>query len=170
MYSSNNLSTMSVATESPVSTPTGTETVENTSKLGTSNKHTYIAAEGEALQTALKKQLEYYFSKANLMNDRYLLTQMNSELFVPIKGTYSCNIRACCLPLHVVIAGFNLVKALTTDYDAVVAALKSLESVSLDETGTLVRPNWKPHRNMIILREIATSTPEEVMCCFYRCV
>jgi len=107
--------------------------------------------EGEALHAALKKQLEYYFSKQNLMSDRFLLTQMNSDLFVPIK----------------VIAGFKMVKALTSDLDIVLTALKNLDTVTIDETGTMVRPNLKPHKNMIILREIPTTTPvEEVKAIF----
>jgi hypothetical protein len=41
-------------------------------------------AEGPALLDALKKQLEFYFSKENLANDTYLVSQMNSQHYVPI--------------------------------------------------------------------------------------
>lgn len=103
--------------------------------------------EGEALKSALTKQLEYYFSKENLLVDKYLLSQMNPDMFVPIKT----------------IAGFKMVTNLTTDLDLVVNTLRELNSVVVDETGTLVRPNIKTSRNTIILRDIPTATPVEVI-------
>jgi la-related protein 4 len=102
--------------------------------------------EGQALKDALIKQLEYYFSKENLMTDRYLLSQMNSEMYVPIK----------------VIATFKMIKSLTADLDLIVSTLKEMKSVVLDESNTLVRPNLKPHKNVIILRELPSTTPVEV--------
>jgi hypothetical protein len=41
-------------------------------------------AEGPALLDALKKQVEFYFSKDNLATDAYLVSQMNGSHFVPI--------------------------------------------------------------------------------------
>lgn len=35
--------------------------------------------EGEALLTALKQQLEFYFSKQNLQQDAYLVSQVNTH-------------------------------------------------------------------------------------------
>ena len=43
-----------------------------------------VGAEGPALLEALKKQVEFYFSKENLANDTYLVSQMNSQHYVPI--------------------------------------------------------------------------------------
>ena len=40
-------------------------------------------AEGEALREALAKQIDYYFSRANLSNDAYLVSQMDAQMFVP---------------------------------------------------------------------------------------
>jgi hypothetical protein len=40
--------------------------------------------EGPALLDALKKQVEFYFSKDNLATDAYLVSQMNGSHFVPI--------------------------------------------------------------------------------------
>jgi hypothetical protein len=41
-------------------------------------------AEGEPLCEALAKQIDYYFSRANLSNDAYLVSQMDAQLFVPV--------------------------------------------------------------------------------------
>ena len=41
-------------------------------------------AEGEALRDALAKQIDYYFSRTNLSNDAYLVSQMDAQMFVPI--------------------------------------------------------------------------------------
>ena len=38
----------------------------------------------EALRDALAKQIDYYFSRANLSNDPYLVNQMDAQMFVPI--------------------------------------------------------------------------------------
>lgn len=61
-----------------------------------------------SLKMALKQQLEYYFSKENLSRDSYLLSQMDSEQFVPI----------------VTIANFEQVKKLTRDLHLVIEVLK----------------------------------------------
>lgn len=60
------------------------------------------------IRAALKKQLEYYFSTENLMRDTYLVSQMDSEHYVPITT----------------IASFEQVKKLTHDIDLVVEVLK----------------------------------------------
>lgn len=38
----------------------------------------FPSAEGQELKDALKKQLEFYFSKQNLANDHYLISQVNN--------------------------------------------------------------------------------------------
>lgn len=40
--------------------------------------------EGEQLEDAVTKQIEYYFSRQNLATDAYLVSQMDSEMWVPI--------------------------------------------------------------------------------------
>ena len=40
--------------------------------------------EGEELKAAIKKQLEYYFSRENISKDAYLVSQMDSQMYVPI--------------------------------------------------------------------------------------
>jgi hypothetical protein len=63
-----------------------------------------------SLRDKLKRQLEYYFSPENLMKDTYLVSQMDSEQYVPIST----------------IASFEQVKKLTQDIDLVVDVLKGL--------------------------------------------
>lgn len=60
------------------------------------------------LRQALQQQLEYYFSKENLSRDTYLISQMDSEQYVPIAT----------------IANFEQVKKLTRDLSLVVNVLK----------------------------------------------
>ena len=57
---------------------------------------------------ALKTQLEYYFSRENLEQDNYLVSQMDADLYVPIS----------------VIANFKKVKNLTDDFNFIVDVLK----------------------------------------------
>lgn len=124
------------------------------------------------LRSALRQQLEYYFSKDNLSRDTYLISQMDHEQYVPIAT----------------IASFEQVKKLTRDVDLVVEVLKgqfgitslSLTSqicfpssstshtsytnmhtesalVQVDETEKKVRPVGDK-RCVLILREIAETT------------
>ncbi|XP_061432599.1 uncharacterized protein LOC133358340 isoform X2 [Lethenteron reissneri] len=99
---------------------------------------------GSALREALKKQLEYYFSRENLAGDAYLLSQMDSEQFVAVET----------------IANFNLVKRLTSDINLVTDVLRSSALVQVDEAGRRVRPVL-PKRCIVILREVPQSTPPE---------
>mmetsp|Transcript_20628 Transcript_20628/g.28962 ORF Transcript_20628/g.28962 Transcript_20628/m.28962 type:complete len:502 (-) Transcript_20628:278-1783(-) len=110
-----------------------------------SSASTQPKLEGEALNEALAKQIEYYFSKQNLLTDRYLVSQMNADFYVPIKT----------------IANFKMIKSLTTDIDLVVNIMKQCKAVEVDETAALVRPYLQPTKNTIILREVAPNTTEQ---------
>ncbi|CAH1788574.1 unnamed protein product, partial [Owenia fusiformis] len=97
----------------------------------------------------LKNQLEYYFSRDNLANDSYLVSQMDGDQYVPIAT----------------IAGFNQVRKLTDDIELVRDVLRSSAHVQVDEKGEKVRPLHK--RCIVILREVPESTPvEEVKALF----
>ncbi|XP_060914390.1 la ribonucleoprotein 4Aa isoform X1 [Labrus mixtus] len=97
----------------------------------------------ENLRESLKKELEFYFSRENLSKDLYLMSQMDSDQFVPIWT----------------IASMEGIKALTTDMDLILDVLKSSPMVQVDEKGEKVRPNHK--RCIIILREVPETTPVE---------
>ncbi|XP_068123446.1 la-related protein 4 isoform X2 [Hyperolius riggenbachi] len=107
------------------------------------------AVSAEDLKECLKKQLEFCFSRENLSKDLYLMSQMDSDQFVPIWT----------------IANMEGIKKLTTDMDLIVEVLRSTPVVQVDEKGEKVRPNHK--RCIIILREIPETTPvEEVKALF----
>ncbi|XP_074489364.1 la-related protein 4 [Sebastes fasciatus] len=97
----------------------------------------------ESLRESLKKQLEFCFSRENLSKDLYLISQMDSDQFVPI-WTIAC---------------MEDIKALTTDMDLILDVLRGSPMVQVDETGEKVRPNHS--RCIIILREVPETTPVE---------
>ncbi|XP_062314550.1 la ribonucleoprotein 4Aa isoform X1 [Osmerus eperlanus] len=97
----------------------------------------------ENLREVLKKELEFYFSRENLSKDLYLMSQMDSDQFVPIWT----------------IASMEGIKAHTTDMDLILDVLRSSPMVQVDEKGEKVRPNHK--RCIIILREVPETTPVE---------
>uniref|UniRef100_A0A8C7S6I4 La ribonucleoprotein 4Aa n=1 Tax=Oncorhynchus mykiss TaxID=8022 RepID=A0A8C7S6I4_ONCMY len=97
----------------------------------------------ENLTESLKKELEFYFSRENLSKDLYLMSQMDSDQFVPIWT----------------IASMESIKALTTDMELILDVLRSSPMVQVDEQGEKVRPDHK--RCIIILREVPETTPVE---------
>lgn len=92
----------------------------------------------------LKKTLEFCLSRENLASDMYLISQMDSDQYVPITT----------------VANLDHIKKLSTDMDLIVEVLRSLPLVQVDEKGEKVRPNQ--NRCIVILREISESTPVEV--------
>jgi hypothetical protein len=40
---------------------------------------------GDALMQAIKKQVEFYFSPTNLSMDKFLVSQMDPQMFVPLQ-------------------------------------------------------------------------------------
>ncbi|KAJ8397038.1 hypothetical protein AAFF_G00010920 [Aldrovandia affinis] len=97
----------------------------------------------ETLRESLKKQLESCFSRENLSKDLYLISQMDSDQFIPIWT----------------IASMDGIKTLTTDMGLILDVLRSTPMVQVDEKGEKVRPNHK--RCIIILREVPEATPVE---------
>lgn len=103
----------------------------------------------EELKRLIQLQFEYYFSRENLANDSYLVSQMDSDQYVYIST----------------VAKFNQIRKLTSDMKLIIEALKESPYVQLDESEQKVRANMK--RCIVILREIPESTPiEEVKALF----
>ncbi|KAJ8387171.1 hypothetical protein AAFF_G00159830 [Aldrovandia affinis] len=95
------------------------------------------------LQEHLKKTLEFCLSRENLASDMYLISQMDSDQYVPITT----------------VANLDHVKKISTDMDLIVNVLRSLPLVQVDDKGEKVRPNQ--NRCIVILREVPESTPME---------
>ncbi|XP_047203139.1 la-related protein 4 isoform X2 [Girardinichthys multiradiatus] len=97
----------------------------------------------ESLRSSLKKRLELCFSRENLSKDLYLISQMDSDQFIPV-WTVAC---------------MEDIKALTTDMDLILEVLRASPLVQVDDAGEKVRPNHS--RCIIILREVPDTTPVE---------
>ena len=67
----------------------------------------------DRLKQLLAGQLEYYFSRENLANDTYLVSQMDGDQYVPIWT----------------VANFNQIKKLTTDIKLITEVLKESSNV-----------------------------------------
>lgn len=88
------------------------------------------------LNKAIKRQVEYYFTKKNLTKDRYLLLQMDQEMYVPVS----------------VICKFRMVQNLTEDQDLVMNSLLNSDIVEVDVEGKKFRP-FPQHHKCIMVRD-----------------
>ncbi|XP_055970519.1 la-related protein 4B isoform X2 [Sorex fumeus] len=127
------MSTLAVDHSEQGSTPEDSETGGNESQ----------PENQEDPREVLKKTLEFCLSRENLASDMYLISQMDSDQYVPITT----------------VANLDHIKKLSTDMDLIVEVLRSLPLVQVDEKGEKVRPNQ--NRCIVILREISESTPVE---------
>lgn len=123
-------------------TPDSLNSPEKIDINATSN--TSSPMDSKDLIDAVKKQIEYYFSKENLQQDAYLNSQMDANMSVPIS----------------VVMKFAKLKALTQDEGIV---RKSLENATVTIIDDRIRANVKGgNRSTIILREMPSATEEEV--------
>jgi hypothetical protein len=99
--------------------------------------------EGEALEEAVCQHIEQLFSRERLLNEPFLISQMTAEMFVPITA-----VAALC--------------PFTSDTTIIAQALRKSNTLTVNDTGTLVKPNFKVARNTLILRDIPTTTDPEV--------
>jgi hypothetical protein len=104
-----------------------------------------VKLEGEELLAALKKQLEYYFSRENVSKDAYLVSQMDAQMFVQIA----------------VIQQFAKIKKLTEDTELICAAVTESKICIVNADKSAIKPAIKAERSTIILRDIPSDTKEE---------
>lgn len=119
----------------------------------------------EHLDRSVLHQLEFYFSRENLLHDKYLLSQMDSDNYVPIS----------------ILIQFNKIKKLfgnsnmssSSDQERIlfiqeIVKLNPNSKLQLDPNGIKLRANHK--RCVVILREINKETPvESIMNIFEKC-
>ena len=84
----------------------------------------YMSSPTDALLAAVAQQIEYYFSVQNLCKDLFLRGRMDDGGWIPIE----------------VIAGFNRVRALTTDLATIVQSLRGSNVVETAPDGRALRP------------------------------
>ncbi|KAM4610940.1 la ribonucleoprotein 4Aa isoform 2-T2 [Polymixia lowei] len=135
--------TAEIAVNGMEPTELGCSPAESTTGTSVDSKTEEQPVSSENLRESLKKELEFYFSRENLSKDLYLMSQMDSDQFVPIWT----------------IASMEGIKVLTTDLDLILDVLRSSPMVQVDDKGEKVRPNHK--RCIIILREVPETTPVE---------
>lgn len=108
-----------------------------------------MAEDEQPLEQSILKQVEYYFSPQNLQSDHYLVSKMNPQMYVPLE----------------VVAGFKMLRNLTTDIELIKSALRGSTKVQLTEgpgDQCLIRPTLSSAaRVTIILRDIPKDVPEE---------
>jgi len=101
--------------------------------------------EGEELMDALKKQVEYYFSRENLCQDAYLVSKMDAQHYVEIA----------------VISDFKMVKQLTSDQTLILESVKDSDKVVVDLQNKKIKPVAVNARTTLILRNIPSTATEE---------
>ncbi|KAI9191836.1 hypothetical protein LWI28_014206 [Acer negundo] len=105
--------------------------------IGPSRSHAVnFNAPDTPLQSLIAKQIDYYFSKENLIKDTYLRQRMDDHGWVPIK----------------LIAGFNKVKLLTNNINFISYSLRDSRAVEVWGDRIRKRDDWKrwimpPHIN-----------------------
>eukprot|EP00605_Chrysophyceae_sp_TOSAG23-4_P001578 GSChrysophyteH1.ASY1.ANO1.1733.1 assembled CDS len=124
----------SVAGDSAPGTPSG----ENVTAASSPMDH-------ETLLAAVRKQVEYYFSKENLERDAYLTSQMDASHSVPIS----------------VVMKFSKMKSLLKGDESILREALSNSTVCPISEDNRIRALVKSGgRSTIILREIPADTPE----------
>jgi len=103
-----------------------------------------VKLEGEELKEAIKKQVEYYFSRENLCQDAFLVGKMDAQHFVEVA----------------VIADFKMVKQLTTDQALILECVKDSTKVVVDVASKKIKPVAVNARTTLILRNIPSSAAE----------
>ncbi len=101
-----------------------------------------------SLLQAVRKQVEYYFSKENLQSDTFLMSHMDASNSVPIT----------------VVMKFSKMKSLVNGDEALLReALRDSQVCVITEEGRIRALNKAGGRSTIILREIPADTPEALV-------
>ena len=99
------------------------------------------------MKVALKAAIEFYFSKSNLDSDWYLVSKMDSQMYVPTS----------------VILNLLKVKVLTQDLDLIAESVTNSSLCALNSSNTAIKPTIRAKRKTIILRDIPSDTKEDAV-------
>ncbi|KAH9603926.1 hypothetical protein KSS87_018010 [Heliosperma pusillum] len=103
---------------------------------------TVLSPEILALRASVVKQIEYYFSDENLQKDKYLISLMDDQGWVPVP----------------VIADFNRVKRMSTDIPFILDALQDSTTVEVWGDKLRNRDSWSKY----VTAAVEDAPPEEV--------
>lgn len=101
--------------------------------------------EGESLDNAIQKKVEYYFSQDNLKSDSYLVSRMNTDMWVDVS----------------VLAQFKGLTMMSADVDSIARVMSKSDKVIVSADGKSIKPNIKLERKTLILRDIPSDTDVE---------
>lgn len=114
----------------------------------------YGSLNEDTIKDYVKKQIEYYFSEANLEGDFFMRRKMDKEGYLPIS----------------LVASFQRVQSLTNNIDLIIQALKnSAELELLDDAKVRTKnaPDKWPVHEQIMMSELDPDVPEFVPGKFY---
>ena len=95
----------------------------------------------------IKALLEFLFSRQHLPTDTFLISKMNSELYIPVTQ----------------VVQSYIISHTTTDINAIVEAAATSDKVKLNEDKTMIRPNINPpQRTTLILHNIPQDVNNDV--------
>jgi len=93
----------------------------------------------------LQQILEEVFSRSNLEKDATLVSQMNAEMWVPVRA----------------VANTSKIKSFTSDFDLIIECAQKSTLLSVDLPRYLIKPNYQLPRTTIILRDLPEDASHE---------
>ncbi|KAL1805358.1 hypothetical protein ACET3Z_028426 [Daucus carota] len=106
-----------------------------------------ISPESDSLRSNIAKQIEYYFSDENLLTDKFLLSLMDAQGWVPIS----------------IIADFKRVKRMSTDIPFILDALQNSSTVEVQDEKVRRRDEWSKWLPASVGKNEAIDTQEQHM-------
>ncbi|XP_071703453.1 la-related protein 1C-like [Rutidosis leptorrhynchoides] len=105
----------------------------------------------EPLSVQIQRQIEYYFSDANLVKDKYLRSNMDEEGWVPVT----------------LIAGFHRVQSLTSDIQMILSCLTDSAIVEVQGETLRRRDDWRKwvnrSTNIDLLPDSSSQSPHSAV-------
>mmetsp|Transcript_15723 Transcript_15723/g.37969 ORF Transcript_15723/g.37969 Transcript_15723/m.37969 type:complete len:377 (-) Transcript_15723:308-1438(-) len=100
--------------------------------------------EGDALIDAVQQALETVLERDNVPKNAVVSAAMDPQTFVPVA----------------VLAKVGEIRKLTKDKSVLVQAAEKSEQLSLNSDNSMIKPNYKARRNIVIVREVPENSTE----------